>query len=61
MSYIALNDSLSDSVHHGTVWDIIVGRFKAGLVRKHYILSLSTPLTAFMSLLQFETLVVSGQ
>ncbi|KAJ4449526.1 hypothetical protein ANN_00927 [Periplaneta americana] len=39
---------------------IIVEQVEAGLVRKHYILLLSTPVKAFTCPLQSETLVVSG-
>ena len=40
---------------------IIVGHVEAGLIRKHYISPLSTPVTAFTCPLLSEALVVSGQ
>ena len=52
---------LSDCVHQRSVEHsaIIVGHVEAGLVRKHYISPLSTPVTAFTCPLQSEALVVS--
>ena len=49
------------SVASSTYAAIIVRHVEAGLVRKHYISPLSTPLTAFTCPLQSEALVVSGQ
>ena len=40
---------------------IIVGKVEAGLVRKHYILPLSIPVTVFVCPLLSEALLVSEQ
>ncbi|KAJ8888810.1 hypothetical protein PR048_008302 [Dryococelus australis] len=40
---------------------ITAGQVEAGLVRKHYILPINTPVTAFTCPLQSEAFVVSGQ
>ncbi|KAJ8886044.1 hypothetical protein PR048_012250 [Dryococelus australis] len=49
------------TVASNTYAAIAVGQLEAGLVRKHHILSLSTPVTAFTCLLWSEDFVVSGQ
>ena len=40
---------------------IVIGHVEAGLIQKHYILPLSTPVPAFTCPLQSEALVVFGQ
>ena len=49
------------SIASNTYAAIIVGHVEVGLVQKHYISPLSTPVTAFAFPLQSEALVISGK